>query len=366
MKTRKRLIWFILCEIVAIPVHLIVFVSGICASVMWKLSHGQLIPNIQFSREAGLLSAEKLPGGGTIETYSVAIRATQHAGEAGLQILFSGVSIIIIDVILLFFTFYMLYYAATQIAEKFHVKTAGSGTEDVQEHNIAFSTFHGIGAIMVVWFITGLWGDHHASIAPRVFLFFETREWLLGILQFLLFWPVLLIIAGVLMVRRHESVVKTALKSPLLARPDVTAFYKTTRESWAAGKLATLNEYFEKMTEKIDYDRFVVLNLPRKRNSLEVFFTQFPPLEKEFLVLSHQWFTLTNFRLIQRDENDNSFKEVRLAEIIKYEAGGASSRDFKITLNSGKVVRLGKVKNCPPEKFLSEMIRQASSPSQEP
>ena len=156
-----------------------------------------------------------------------------------------------------------------------------------------------------------------------------------------------------------------ALDSPLLQDDRVVRFYQTTLSAWAAGKLAKLNVGFEG-EGKTPYDQFVKKYPPAENGSLAIFFRDFSPLEGEFLVgigdgedagPNRAWFLLTNFRLVLKDGRDNSFKEIKLADVDSFKTRGTWKKGLTFKMKSGAELDFEKLDIFPDEKFLSTIIK---------
>lgn len=166
--------------------------------------------------------------------------------------------------------------------------------------------------------------------------------------------------------RKVTSALENALKSPLLEDPRVIKFYETTLESWNAGTLSMLSKNFQTEVKTIDYDGFVKKYLPLEGSALHNFFTQFPPLDGEFLVglgnsesgTDRGWFVLTNLRLVQKDGRDNMYKEVKFDDVSTHAMSGTLSKTLTFAMRTGQIVDFEKVQIFPTEKFLSEMIQK--------
>jgi hypothetical protein len=157
------------------------------------------------------------------------------------------------------------------------------------------------------------------------------------------------------------------LEKNVLQEPHVVRFYQTTLTAWSAGRLSALSKRFEKRG-KISYEKLVNQHRPIEGSSFFVLFTQFPPREGEFLVLSYtlndellvesDWYVLTNYRLIQKDGTDNSYKEVVLADVDTFDI---KKKTMLFRMKSGEEVAFNRVAFCPPEVYLSHLLNHPVS-----
>ena len=163
-----------------------------------------------------------------------------------------------------------------------------------------------------------------------------------------------------------ESAAKEqALKSPLVREERVARFYQTTLDAWSTGRLSKLNKGFEN-EGKMQVEELIKKYPPYQGSALTVFLERFQPLPGEFLVglgnlpnaNDAGWFVLTNFRLVQKNGRDNTFKEVVLAEIDDFEIKGTSTKSLTFEMKSGEKIGFEKVLKHPTEKFLDFLIEQ--------
>jgi hypothetical protein len=149
-----------------------------------------------------------------------------------------------------------------------------------------------------------------------------------------------------------------ALKSELLQDPRVVGFYQNTQAAWASGELAELNKSFQGEGQ-VSYDRFVKKYRPIDGGALQVMFTQFPPMPREYLVGVGD---LTNQRLILKDATAGLFREFHLADIDSFEAKGTWTKTIAFRMKSGGVTTVEKLEIFPRAEFLSRLISRSGSP----
>ena len=226
-------------------------------------------------------------------------------------------------------------------------------------------------------------------VTPRLIMAFIFAGSALMLFSFLIVtfrWLELLIFGVVLLKPRGISSVldtlrftinqfKSPKKMPDLAPqdPHTVNFYKATMAAWSSGKLSGLSGQYEKES-KIAYQKFIRRYNQVEGGGLFFMFTQFPPLESEFLITvgdtssaaNGDWFVLTNQRLIQKDGRDSSFKEVILSDVSAFEITGIRAKSLVFKMKSGGTVRLKKSKVYPSKGSLSEAIKQANSLGQSP
>lgn len=163
----------------------------------------------------------------------------------------------------------------------------------------------------------------------------------------------------------EDVAIEQVLKSPLVRERRVVRFYQATLDAWSAGKLSKLNKSFVN-EGKLQLESLIKKYPPYKGSALAVFLENFQPLPGEFLVGVGNlqtgndvgWFTLTNFRLVQKDGRDNTFKEVVLAEIDDFELKGTTTKSLNFELKSGEKIVFEKVLMHPTDKFLDFLIGQ--------
>ena len=172
---------------------------------------------------------------------------------------------------------------------------------------------------------------------------------------------------GLLNVRREKQFLEELGNDPFIQSAAVAGFYRTTRQAWASGILASLGKAFEKESQLSQVD-FIMKYPPTKGSILSIFFAKFQQSEGEFMIsLGNQksgdrtgWYLLTNQRLIQRDGED-VYNEIPLAEVDQFEISGRTLRKLVFTLKSGEQFSLEKLQMCPLEKYLSAAIQNQYS-----
>ena len=152
------------------------------------------------------------------------------------------------------------------------------------------------------------------------------------------------------------------LNEKLSKDPKVIEFFKQTYDAWIGGKLDGINMNFHNEAKSIIPEDFM-----KKYSSyevLETFFTDFPPMQSEFLIgwsnaISENvrgWFVLTNLRLIIRDGVTLTFHEVKLREIVDFKPSQNRSVPFVFNLKSGISVKINIVNFCPKEEYIHYAI----------
>lgn len=104
-------------------------------------------------------------------------------------------------------------------------------------------------------------------------------------------------------------------------------------------------------------------------SGLFVLFTQFPPMDNEFLIdlgnneseVNQGWYVLTNQRLIQKDGRDKIFKEILLNDVDTFKIKGLWTKSINFKMMSGVTISSKKVRMYPPKKHLMEAIKQAKA-----
>jgi len=151
----------------------------------------------------------------------------------------------------------------------------------------------------------------------------------------------------------------------ILQNPKVKQFYENTMKAWAAGILDDINKVL-KREGKLSYQKFIKLYKPKKYNALYIFFSQFKPIDDEFLWgfgeydygTNRAWFIFTNKRLIQREGVDNTFKEIILSEVDEYKINPEDEIPLSFKMKSGDFIEFKSVKLYVSEEYLNKAIKE--------
>jgi hypothetical protein len=155
-----------------------------------------------------------------------------------------------------------------------------------------------------------------------------------------------------------------SLKDELEMEQDehVVDFYQTTLSAWSNGRLESLGKRFKTVVDGMQLADFIKKYSPFEGSALKVYFQNFQPLEGEFLVEigGGHWYVLTNFRLIQKDDSNNEFKEVTLADINTYEV---KSKWKTVTLvfkmKSGSEIIFVETQESPSRETISGLVSKS-------
>jgi len=145
-------------------------------------------------------------------------------------------------------------------------------------------------------------------------------------------------------------------------------FYRTTHAVWSSGKLSWFDKSLEDV-RNLSYENFVTELTATEGESLCMFFTQFAPLEGEFLVDTGTneecgvWFVLTNLRLIQKNGRDSLFKAVSLTDLAAYKSDGTWEKTLTIQMKSGSSLSFEKVLMAPEEAVLLGLVQHGCIPN---
>jgi len=153
---------------------------------------------------------------------------------------------------------------------------------------------------------------------------------------------------------------RATLKLELFKEPNVISFYKNTLKAWATGVLDDIDPVFKKEGKSFSLKKIIKTYLPFKDSALYKFLTQYTPDSDEFLVslsygysrFKNSWFVLTNKRLIQKDGETDTLKEINLKNIKKYNID-KKLPGLEFSMNTGEIMVFKNVGYYPAKEYIN-------------
>lgn len=163
---------------------------------------------------------------------------------------------------------------------------------------------------------------------------------------------------------KRKSLIKEALVSPLMEKEHVKLFYKNTQTAWLSGAMDNISGDYKNIANE-GYKQLVKEFAPYYNNAIYIFFTQFSPLENEYLIANGDsddlkesgWFIVTNKRIIQKQGTSKDFVEIYLSDIRNYKGEDAKTNSLNIELNTGNEVVVKDIKLYPNKEFINKILQ---------